>query len=56
MNRNIFKAKKPHLSYLGSEIGNTIFLSPAVTEDGEDLTSSMKTNEASGPNSIPTNI
>ena len=56
MNRNIFNAKKPHLSYLGSEIGNTIFLSPAVTEDVEDLISSMKTNEASGPNSIPTNI
>ena len=56
INRNIVKAEKTHLSYLGSEIGNTIFLSPAVTEDVEDLTSSMKTNEASGPNSIPTNI
>ena len=56
INRNIVKAEKTHLSYLGSEIGNTIFLSPAVTEDVEDLISSMKTNEASGPNSIPTKI
>ena len=34
----------------------TIFLSPTVPEDVEDLISSMKTNKTSGPNSIPTNI
>ena len=55
-NRNIVKAKKTHLSYLGPETKNTIFLSPTVPEDAEDLISSMKTNKASGPNSIPTNI
>ena len=50
------KQKKPHLSHLGPENINTIFLSPTVPEDVEDLISSMKTNKASGPNSIPTNI
>ena len=34
----------------------TIFLSPTVPEDIEGLVSSVKTNKASGPNSIPTNI
>ena len=34
----------------------TIFLSPILPEDIEDLISSMKTNKASGPNSIPTKI
>ena len=33
-----------------------ISLSPAVPEDVEDLINSMKTNKASGPNSIPTDI
>ena len=56
INRNIAKAKKTHLSYLGPENKNTIFLAPTVPEDIEDLISSMKTNKASGPNSIPTNI
>ena len=31
-------------------------LSPTLPEDIEDLISSMKTNKASGPNSIPTKI
>ena len=44
------------LKNLGPETKNTIFLSPAVLEGIEDLISSMKTNKASGPNSIPTNI
>ena len=56
IHRNIVKAKKTHLSYLGPETKNTIFLSPTVPEDVEDLISSMKTNKASGSNSIPTNI
>ena len=32
------------------------FFSPTVPENVENLISSMKTNKASGPNSIPTNI
>ena len=54
---NIAKSKKEtHLSYLGYENSNTIFLSPTLPEDIEDLISSMKTNKASGPNSIQTKI
>ena len=56
INRNIVKAKKPDLSYLGPENKNTIFLSPTVPKDVEDLISSMKTNKASSPNSASTNI
>ena len=56
INKNIVKSKKTHLSYLGHENSNTIFLSPTLPEDIEDLISSMKTNKASGPNSIPTKI
>ena len=33
-----------------------IFLSPTLPEDTEDLISSMKTDKASGTNSIPTKI
>ena len=54
INRNTVKAKKTHLSYLGPE--NKNFFSPTVAEDVEDLISSMKTNKASNPISIPTNI
>ena len=56
INKNIVKPKQTHLSYLGRENNNTIFLSPTLPEDIEDLISSMKTNKASGPNSIPTKI
>ena len=56
INKNIVKPKQTHLSYLGPENNNTIFLSPTSPEDIEDLISSMKTNKASGPNSIPTKI
>ena len=55
-NQNIWKQKNPHVSYLCPGNKNTIFLSPTVLEDGEDLISSMKTNKTSDPNSIPTNI
>ena len=48
--------KKTHLSYLGHENSNIIFLSPTLPQDTEDLISSMKTNKAIGPNSIPTKI
>ena len=50
------KAKKTHLSYLGPENKNTVFLSTTVPEDVEEIKGSVKTNKASGPNSIPTNI
>ena len=50
------KQKKPHVSYLGPGNKSTIFLSPKVPEDVEGLITPMKTNKASGPNSIPTNI
>ena len=56
INRNIVKAKKTHLLYLSPENKNTIFLSPTVPENVEDLISSMRTSQASAPNSIPTNI
>ena len=56
INKNIAKPKQTHLSYLGHKNNNTIFLSPTLPEDIEDLISSMKTNKASGPNSIPTKI
>ena len=56
INRNIVKAKKTHLSYLGHENNNTIFLSSTVPKDIEDLISSMKTNTASSPKSIPNTI
>ena len=48
--------KQKKLIFLGPENKNTIFLSPTVPEDVEDLISSMRTNQASAPNSIPTNI
>ena len=35
---------------------NTIFLSSTLAEDIEDLTSLMKINKTSDPNSIPTKI
>ena len=51
------KVKKNTLIlYLGHENSNTIFLSPTPLEDIEDLRSSMKTDKASGTNSIPTKI
>ena len=56
INKNIVKSKKTHLSYLGHENSNTIFFSPTLPDDIEDLISSMKTNRASGPNSIATKI
>ena len=60
INKNTVKLKKKHthtyLSYLGHENSNTFFLFPTLPEDTEDLISSMKTNKASGPNSIPTKI
>ena len=48
--------RKTQLSYPGHENSNTIFLSPTLPEDMGDLINSMKTNKASGPNSIPTKI
>ena len=56
INKNIVKPKQTHLSYLGCENNNTIFLSPTIPVDTEDLISSMKTKKASGTNSIPTKI
>ena len=55
INRNIVKAKKLIFHILALKT-KTIFLSPTVPEDIEDLISSRKTNKASVPNSIPTNI
>ena len=56
-NKYIVKSKKKTLVlYLGHENSNTIFLSPTLPEDTEDLISSMKTDKASGTNSIPTKI
>ena len=52
--QKLSKQKKKNISYIGLENKNTIFLSPKVPEDIEDLISSMKTNKASVPNSIPT--
>ena len=48
--------RKTQLSYPGHENSNTMFLSPTLPEDMGDLINSMKTNKASGPNSIPTKI
>ena len=39
-----------------NSINNSIFLSPMLLEDIENLICSMKTNKASGPNIIPINI
>ena len=47
--QNFCQSKKTHIS-------NTIFISRKVPEDLEDLISSMKTNKASVPSNIPTNI
>ena len=55
INKNIIKSKK-HLCYLGPENYNTILLSPTLPEDIEGLIKPMKTNKASGPNSIPIKI
>ena len=52
--QKLSKQKKKYISYIGLENKNTIFLSPKVPGDIEDLISSMKTNKASVPNSIPT--
>ena len=54
INKNIVRSKKTHLSYLGPENNNTIFFSSTLPEDIEGVIKSMKTNKASGPNSIPT--
>ena len=56
INKNIVNPKQTHLSYLGCENNNKIFLSPTLPEDTEELISSMKTNKTSSPNSIPTKI
>ena len=57
INKNIVKStKKTYLSYLGHENKSTIFLSPTLPKDIENLISSMKTNKAIDPNSIPTKI
>ena len=56
INKNIVKPKQTHLSSLGRENNNIVFLSPTLPEDIEDLISSLKTNKARGPNSIPTKI
>ena len=50
----ILPSQKHTLTFLGCENNNTIFLSPTLPEDIEDIISSMKTNNASDPNSIPT--
>ena len=49
INKNIVNTKN-------IENSNTIFLSPTIPEETEDLISSMKSNKASGQNSIPTKI
>ena len=62
INKNIVKLKKKQKQkkrtypYLGSENNNTIFLSPTLPEDIEDLISSLETTKASGPNSVTTKI
>ena len=57
INKNIVKStKKTFLSYLGHENKNTIFLSPTLPKDIENLISSVKINKAIDPNSIPTKI
>ena len=43
INKNIAKSKKTHLSYLGPENNNTIFLSPTLPKYFESLIKSMKT-------------
>ena len=43
INKNIVKSKKTHLSYLGPENNNTIFLSPTLPKYFESLIKSMKT-------------
>ena len=48
--------KKKNTLILAHENDNTLFLSPTLPQDIEDLINSMKTNKASGPNSIPTKI
>ena len=42
IDKNMVKPKQTHLSYLGPENNNTIFLSPTLLEDTEDIISSMK--------------
>ena len=55
--KNIVNSKKKKtFTYLGPENINTIFLSPTLPEDIEDLIKSMKTNKARGPNSTLTKI
>ena len=42
--------------YLANENGNTIFLQPADKEQIANIISSVNSNKASGPNSIPYRI
>ena len=51
------KYSHKHLAdYLAGENGNTIFLQPTHNEEIANIISSLSTNKASGPNSIPYRI
>lgn len=49
------KTPKPFHSYLKNSNENT-FLSTTTKEDVEDILSTIKTNKAAGPGSVPTRI
>ena len=44
------------LSYLGSAVENSLFLSPVTHLEIEDLIANLNSSKSIGPNSVPTNI
>ena len=56
MKKNIKYSHKHFSNYLTNENGNTIFLQPTAKEEIANIISSLNSNKASGPNSIPYKI
>ena len=44
------------LSYLGSTVENSLFLSPVTHLEIEDLIANLNSSKSIGPNSVPTNM
>ena len=56
MTKNIKYSHKHFSDYLSNETSSTIFLQPTDKEEIANIISSLNSNKASGPNSIPYRI
>ena len=54
--KTIPRAPSSPLSYLGSAVENSLFLSPVTHLEIEDLIANLNSSKSIGPNSVPTNI